>query len=595
MIRQSLLLFLILLNPVSSDAKQLPDILPLDQVQPGQTGYGLTVFSGFKIERFKVEVIDIVHKFLPKQDIILIRVDHPILRKTGVVGGMSGSPIFLQDKLVGAVAYGWSFTKEPVCGVTPIQDMLDLMKVEVRGADHAGYAASEKSRQLSPQTTMSAMSRRDHLWQSHPLRQNKIPVGDLAPVTVPLNAAGFSPEELEILKDAFSSYGFEPVLGGGIGRTDGPNNFVPGSAIGIQLVSGDMSMIGTGTVTWVGPKQLIAFGHPMFNAGELHLPTTTARINHTLSSLARSHKISSPSREIGSLIQDRQAGIVVDISERASTIPMVFTIHQGNKEQVFRVQLARHRLLTPSLATAVASAALSQAIPDVARSTFTTTTRLDVRGYPQMEITEQQYSGTGTKIVGAVFSRGLQTIEKILDNEFGPAHIDRIEINMHVTYAKEVVEIKSIRMNTSEVKPGSLMDLTVSFRPFDGPEFTKVYPLEIPPSMDDSVLVVEVAGGASVPPEIAPPKTFEQYLKNLQAGYPANSLVISLSTPTQGLKMQGQVIQALPPSVIDSLNTGAKTEFQKVFHTFWRNVFETQRLVIGKSEIRLRVQNDLER
>ncbi len=130
-----------LVSSVQAQPVKLPPTIPIEQIKPGMTGYGLTVFYGFKVERFKVRVVSVLKNFLPKQDLFLVYVDHPRVRKTGVLGGMSGSPIYIQGKLAGALAYGWRFSKEPVAGITPIANMFKLLKRKPRGPAKTGYGS----------------------------------------------------------------------------------------------------------------------------------------------------------------------------------------------------------------------------------------------------------------------------------------------------------------------------------------------------------------------------------------------------------------------------------------------------------------------
>jgi hypothetical protein len=585
--KRFLLVVLVVLAGWGGSAGAQPkDTLPIERIKPGMTGYGLTVFSGFKIERFKVRVIDVLRNFLPKQDLFLVYVDHPIVRKTGVVGGMSGSPIYIQGKLAGALAYGWRFAKEPVAGITPIKNMADLLKRKLRGPQAAGYARVERQ--------PSELLARGDRWRKLPLTAAATPSAtSLAPVSLPLSAAGFTEEAMGLLKKTFAGYGFEPVQGGGTGRAEGPKKFEPGSAVGVELVSGDMSLAATGTVTWVGPGKVLAFGHRLFNAGEIYLPTVTARINHTVASLARSFKLSSPARRVGALVQDRQAGILVETARRVDTVPMTVTMRFQGQKRVFRTRIAHHRLLTPTLATSVLSSALSEALADVTHATVKMTARFTVKGYPRVKLVDHFHASAGAGPTAVMFSRGLRELRQVMDNDFEPALIDRIDIDMQVSFANDVVEITGVRVASSNVAPGDRLNLVVTFRPFAGHEFTKAYPLEIPRDMGGSVLVAEVASGNTVKPDVAPPQTLRQLLRNIQEDYPARAVVVSLQVPTQGVKIRGQVIRDLPTSIIDTLNTGTQTRSEQLFQTVLREVHGTRRLVSGKKSIRIRVKNEV--
>ena len=555
-------------------------------------GYGLTVFYGFKVERFEVEVIDVIKNFLPNQDLFLVRADHPVLRHSGVVGGMSGSPIYLEGKLAGALAYGWRFAKDPICGITPIKNMLELTRRKPRGP--SAWTVPLGPRQGADRATLSSLSQQRRWWR---LPFGRVPSPSstdfLVPVALPLHTAGFTPEASAELRKAFASFGFEPVQGGGTGRDEGPTGVVPGGAVGVQLVRGDMSMVGTGTATWTGGSQILAFGHRMFNAGEIYLPAVGARVHHTLANVSRSFKIASPTRVIGSLVQDRQAGIMMDTSQRVGTVPMTITSHVAGETRVFRAELARHRLLTPSLAGSVMMNALTESLPDVDQATFKLSTRLSVKGHRPVRIDDYLFAPGGIPLTAAMFSRGLRAVREVMMNDFEPVFMERIDLDLEVRFANDVAEITSLSMKSSTVDPGSRVTLQVGFRPFAGGEFVKSYTLEIPAAMAGSVLVVEASSGSLAQPERAAPVKLTQLLSALEDGYPARSVVISVGVPYEGLKLRGQVIRDLPSSVLDSFNTAAVIRDDQAFHPALRTVHATQRVISGKKSIRIRVRSEV--
>lgn len=571
---------------------QTPALLPLDQVRPGQKGYGLTVFSGFTIERFDVQVIDVLPGFLPKQDLFLVRLDHPVTRETGVVGGMSGSPILLDGKLAGALSYGWRFSKEPVAGITPIASMMDLLRRPLRGPEVPGPSPSADARRTLDRMALQALSRRDRWWRPSWLTPVPEPEAQLVPVSVPLHAAGFSREAMALLSEGFASFGFEPVQGGGTGRTEGPTAFEPGGSLGVQLVSGDMSLSSTGTVTWVDRGKVLGFGHRLFNAGELNLPATTSKVVHTLASQNRSFKIAVPARTVGALLQDRQAGVLVDSGQTVGTIPVQIRMSAPGYQNDYRLRLAHHRLLTPNLLRTVVQSALGEAIPDAGHATYTLSTRLAVKGYPPVKLVEDHYSPGGVPMSLSVMAQGLRAVGKIMQNPFAGVTLERIDIDIAVRHAHEMEEIVGLRLSANRARPGEKLTATVTFKPFNRAEYEKDYPLDIPGDIDGSLLVLEASAGSLVKPEQAVPETLSQLLSSLEETFPARSLVLSLRLPGQGVKLRGRVIPDLPLSVLDSLSVGTQTRTEAVFSTVRHQPFPHGRVLAGKRSLRLRVQSD---
>lgn len=573
-----------------------PATIPVDQIRPGMHGHGLTVFSGFKVERFKVQVIDVMKNFMANQDLILIRADHPVLRHSGVVGGMSGSPIYIEGRLAGALAYGWRFTKDAICGVTPIANMLDLTKRKPRGMGRWNAPVAAAPRQPADRASLASLSRLQRWWKLPFGRTSRVDASattTMTPVTVPLSVAGFAPEVVTSLRQGLASYGFEPVQGGGTGRAEGPASFETGGSLGIQLVSGDMSMAGTGTVTLIEKDRVLGFGHRMFNAGEIHIPAITARINHTLANISRSFKISSPARIAGSLVQDRQAGIMVSTSERVGTVPMTVTVRQGGEKRVFKVEISRHRLLTATLASTVMMSSLSEIIADVDQATFKITTRFSLKGYRPVQVEDHLFAPGGIGLTATIFSRGLRALREVMSTDFEPVYVERIDVDLDVRFGNEVVEITGASVSSTVVDPGSRINVMVSFRPYGGGEYTKSYPLEIPATMAGTVLQIEAASGILAPPDRAPPENMKQLLESLQSGYPARSVVLSLGLPHEGLKLRGELLHDLPTSVLDSLSMATQERGEQTFNSVRRTVHGTQRIVVGKKSIRIRVRSEV--
>lgn len=575
--------------------------LPLERVRPGMKGYGLTVFEGFEIEAFEVEVIDVLRGFLPKQDIILMRGRHPVLARAGVLGGMSGSPIYLDGKLVGALAYGWRFAKEPIFGVTPIANMLRLRDYPLRPEAPAGAAGARERAPRSgwrraPSTVdhggwWSALQRRR--WWELPFVARRQGADEAAaldalrPVMVPLNTAGLSAEARVQLRRGLAAFGFEPLQGGGTGQVEGPTRFTPGAALGVTMVEGDVAMNGTGTATWVEGATVLGFGHSMFNAGQISLPVGSARINHSLANLSHAFKLSSPARELGALIQDRQEGVVADTTRRARMIPLTVTLRAGAQRDVYRVRVVDHRMLTPMLVGSVVTSAIGQARADVADVTYDLTTRFSLRGQPELRIVEQQHSEVGLRAAGN--ARGIEAVRALLDNPFAPVVIERIDVELDAQYDRQPLTITNVAVAANVVAPGAQVALRVTFKPFDGPELTRSYPLTIPLRLAGSVVLVEVGSGVSLRPELAPPETLAQLLAQLPKSYPPRAVVIGLRAPGEGLKLRGRLIDELPPSALDTLRAGAQTRESGSFQPALRSVFPVPEIVLGRKEVRLRV------
>ncbi|MBK8716979.1 MAG: hypothetical protein IPN32_19835 [Deltaproteobacteria bacterium] len=260
------------------------DALPVSSIKPGMKGYAVTVFSGTGTDRFEIEVIDTIDNYLPHQDAVLFRANDPRLEHSGIVGGMSGSPIYIEGKLVGALSYGWRFNKDPVGALTPISNMLEVGALPYR-PDVLPHPAAGGARKGAAAWADAMLGLRTDPLPPRRRPQELDPAEGLVPLTVPLSVSGLGNGATRMLVDSF---GLQPVRGGGAGgraedtaKAATPKTWKPGDSVSVVLVRGDSSVAGNGTVTWVGPKgdRLLAFGHSMFNDGPTNVPIADARVH----------------------------------------------------------------------------------------------------------------------------------------------------------------------------------------------------------------------------------------------------------------------------------------------------------------------------
>ena len=250
--------------------------LPVDSVRAGMTGYGLTVFHGTTIDSFPVTILGVLKGNRPSADLILARGSGDFLERTGIIAGMSGSPVYIGGRLIGAISYTWAFTKDPVAGITPIGEMLGSLRSwpeEKLGSSDARYGALD----LPPGDT------------------SPLP-GEAHPIATPLAFSGFTPEALRYLDPWLKDHGFVSAPGGGAPGGGSCDSLVPGAAVGVELVRGDMSATAIGTVTYRDGSRVLAFGHPFYALGRVKLPMTAATIHTIFASQQISTKVGSATR-----------------------------------------------------------------------------------------------------------------------------------------------------------------------------------------------------------------------------------------------------------------------------------------------------------
>jgi hypothetical protein len=551
----------------------------LADVKPGMVGEAWTVFRGVKPEPFKIRVISILNNFIPKQDVILMKAEDPRVEFSGIAAGMSGSPVYINGKLVGAIAYAWSFSKEPLAGVTPIESML---------------AERERPRRAGDDMLAGGPVGLPHVAVSHGGPDEP----QLKTVSVPLSISGVSNLAMNGLADDLKPYGLVPVRVGGGGRKTGLpaglDKLEPGAPVGVELVRGDMSAVAMGTLTYVQGDKLVAFGHPMFGIGEVNLPLVLGEVHAFMPSIAASFKMASPIAEIGAVTQDRPSCIVGDLSRRATMVPIEVRVNAPDLERrTFRAEVARNRRLTPVLASMVITSAIADTEPDVTEMAVSITSRLDVRGYGLVELKDQLFSNEGLspRLLGS--SRGVRALSELMANPFEPAVVDRLDIDVQVEFRRDLSEIVSVALPGDTVRAGDVVPFRVTLKPYAGPEFVETVPVRIPSSLAGQSVKVEVAAGALVRPDAAKPESLRGYIDNLRNYYNASSIVVSLNTPDDGASVRGHLIPNLPESALDTLRTGNQTRRADAYRVAERTVFPSTKPVTGRQELTLVVREDV--
>jgi hypothetical protein len=576
-----------------------PAILPLADVRPGMVGQALTVFQGTKPEPFKVRVISVMRNFLPKQDVILIRAEDPRVEFSGIVAGMSGSPVYIDGKLMGAIAYAWSFAKEPLGGVTPIESML-AERTRPRRAHEELLAAADgvgagRGSVLGADAP-AALARGLGL---PPLAPN---VGTpatgeprLMRAAVPLAVSGFTPRTVAEMADELRPTGLVPLQAGG-GRRPGPpaaGHVEPGSAIGVELVRGDMSTVATGTVTYLDGANVLAFGHPLFGIGEVYLPLVDAEIHAFLPALSQSFKMSSPLNEVGTLVQDRQSCIVGDLDARATMVPVDVRVSgPGVEPRLFHAEVARNRRLTPMLASLVVGNAIADTEPDVTDMVVTVTSKVGLKGHAPLELRDQISTSDGVSGRALSSSRGLRALGDLLFNPFEPVVLDHMDVDVRVEFRRDVAEIVGVTLPSEEVHAGDTVPVRVSLRPYAGAEYVETVPVVIPRTLAGETIKLEVASGAVARPDVPQAESLSGYIDNLRKFYTASSIVITLQTPEDGASLRGRLLSALPASAMDTLRPGNQTRRADSYHVADRTVFPSPRLVSGRQELTVVVRED---
>jgi hypothetical protein len=595
---------------------QVRPYMDVSEIQPGMQGYGLTVFRGHTPERFNVSVIDVLHQFRPGQDLVLIRTEHPLLEKAVTVAGMSGSPIYLNDRLIGAYAYGWTFGKEPIAGVTPIANMLaelarpidpqiwkalgTLPESLTPAAPVKPQKPGRRAHSAAPSSVFSLAARRTELAVDE--TPVSTPYGVPLPAATPLLLSGLGPASTALLERELAPLGLVPVQGSASAGA-GPvtpaaasgAKFVDGGSIGVQLVRGDISMMAVGTVTHVAGQRLVGFGHPMLNAGQVALPTCNARVVHILASEMRSFKLAEPAAPLGALVQDRQAAIVVDQDMRADLVPVRVKVHGlvGAPRDEWNMQVATHRMLTPGLVLTALGNALEATAVDRSDSVLQIDSRVDIAGHGSHKTSDVLFTSAGAADSGALSRlRMFTALSAAYANPFELARVTGVQVDMHVRYTRDVLNIIDAQLPSDEVDPDSTVQLTVTLRREGGSEQQQVIPVRIPKSTAGESLEIVIEPGDEVALEQPKPTSLDDILRALRDSYSGMSLVVSTKLPEHGVKLRGQLVRSLPDSMLDTFQPANQADRGSLFSIYERKELPLGHAVTGSARLKLQVRSE---
>ncbi len=602
-------------------ADAAPSTYPLDKVMRGQTGYGMTTFSGTKPERFTFEVVSVVHNFLPKQDIILVKSDDPKMQVTGFWQGMSGSPLYIDDKLACAFSYGFRFNKVAIGGCTPI----DYMKKEGLGAHRRATvtasagggpkivqpAAATMSdwRRLTPtvdpQAALDALGPVHKSWLlSAPLPEAVTrPVeteGQTMTASVPLSVAGFSAPAFGQLEKMFGASNVVPVRAGGssgnVIAKDAPSHFQMGGAIAVELIRGDMSAAAIGTVSYIDGDKVLAFGHPMFQTGETYAPVSTATVHTVIPSAQSAFVMATAMTEIGSLTQDRQSAIAADTGLRTPTIPMNISITSTSGKHVdsgsFHVDVLANKFLTPAIAGAALMNAINYYLPDRDDVTARVESNVKVKGITDpIHFTDYLYANDGAaSVMGAV--RGLRVIVPLLLNPYQPVTIERVDIRVNLRFEANFGDIKEIEVPTGELIPGERNMIRVRMTSYDSKDLVEEIPVDVPKSVAGSIVQLEVTAGDAAKLDAAPPVDFPTLIAAFRRLLPGNVWAATLYPSDEGVALDGKLVRDLPASIQDKLHPQTHTQVAQVYKPITRTLSPSKRVINGSSSILLRVRSE---
>jgi len=529
------------------------EIFPVEKLVAGMKGYGYSDLGGGKgIQRFDVEILGVLKRYAPKQDLVLAKVAGAGLEHSGIIAGMSGSPIYIDGKLVGALAYGWPFSKDPVCGITPIQSMLDIRHAPPAPPVPIGGPAVRASEFASVFTERRFSGALEALLA--PFRR---PEGANSMATLPIpvsfaGGAGGSPGWFFGRVAEAAGWLAAPAGSSGQSGRTGPGTPVqPGSSLSTVLLSGDMLLAATGTVTWVDRDSVLAFGHPFLSMGPIEMPMAQANVLTVLPSVYRSFKFADTGPVFGSVTQDRSTGILGTFGTRAKMVPITVRIASDELPvQTFRFEAVHNSMLTPVLAAV--------AIDNVL-------TTLEKRSGERTLVWKSSIRTPARDVRWDTVFSGLQAREDavtslailanyLMANEFRDLPILGVDVEIRHSDRLQNGRIVNVEPRKERFRAGERVPVRIDVVDFRGGSRRVTLDLDIPKNTPPGPLTVFVGDGNSataydlaVYP--ADPQSLDQVLDFLGRMRPPNSLNLIAYRKSAGAVVAGEPLAALPPSV----------------------------------------------
>jgi len=528
------------------------ETLPLSQIHAGMHGTAYTVFQGIKPEPMEVEVLGVLRNVNgPKGDIILVRLGGAKAEYTGVVAGMSGSPVYFDGKLAGAVAFRiGEFSKEPIAGVTPIAEMLEISALDRNPG--TGPLEAKSSPIVSDKASGPGLP--------NPTIQSLF--NYLRPIETPLVFNGFSEDTVQRFASKFAAAGIMPVMGAGsVSNEKQPDPIEPGSAVSAILVRGDMDIAATCTVTYMDASHLLACGHPLMQFGAIDLPMTKAQVLATVPSPLNAFKIVNSTESVGSFVQDRHTGILGEFGKQPSMIPVTLTIHGESSDKQFHYEVLNNARLSPVAMMATVFNALHGVNEYGEETTYHMNGRIQVDGYPDVSVQDMFAAVDGGQPGAMLAATSLgERFGRIFDNPYSTPDIRSVQLDFDLVHERRWARLESARTDITEARPGDEISIEALLRPYRGEGVVEHIPIRIPTSTSRGPLRILVSDGDTLDhlsrgsSLLARKLDLASTIASLNKEHVNNRVYVSLLEADPEAMIADKVMPSLPLSIMNVLD-----------------------------------------
>ncbi len=530
---------------------------PLSEVHRGLHGTAYTVFEGTRPEAMDVEILGLLHNAIgPHQDMILARLHGTKPEYSGVVAGMSGSPVYIDGKLLGALAYRiGEFSKEPIAGITPIGEMLQVrdeardaeLRAENQGSGSKDQVASDQRSAISDQDVNTTVVR---------------------PIETQLVFSGFSPEAVTFWKEHAPGLGLTPVAGIGGGSSTSemkpvtPGSVLPGSAVSAILIRGDLEISATCTVTYVDPKQLLACGHPITQFGPVSMPMAQAEVLATLPSPLNAFKIINTTDTIGSFTEDRETAIRGEFGKPARMIPLTMHLAQdgaSEKPRTLHLEVIDQEQLTPVAVMVSLFQSLAQSNGYAVETTYRVRGTVKLAGYPEVKF-ENLIAPTDFAPANLVAALALgEHFNRLYANAARRTPIESVDVDVDAIPGRRTVQIESAHADGGTVHAGDTISIEATVRPWRGELKNIRIPVTLPATLPDGTVRLLVSDGATLDRLMQPPQLgganldVSATIAQLNSQHADDRLYVTLLAPDAQAAINGRTLTALPLSMANVL------------------------------------------
>lgn len=550
-------LLLVLIGPGFGQVNGKSLLMPLEEVKPGMQGTGKSVFKGEKADEFSVEIIGIIRNFQPKKNLILARLKGEVVNKAGVVNGMSGSPVYVGGKLIGAIAYSFPYAKEAVAGITPIEEMLPVSETK-----HSEKSSFSKKIPVKRSLSLEEIFRLHQDFFSS--RAASFAEGHaFQPLSLPLVFSGFPADIFERAKPLFSKLGFNPIRSGSLGQQK-PSVIKPqeltlreGDCVGVELVSGDLSVAAVGTVTYVDGNKILAFGHPIYNMGDVDYAMTRAEVLTVVPSISSSFKISNTGMTIGRFSQDRSTGVFGELGKMPRFLPLNIQI-KGPEEEVrtYTIKLVNDKILTAVYLNLALSSVLASEARSYGDLSLALSGTIFLENGKNIRL-EDLYSGNFNTASTDLANLVTAVVYFLSNNEFEDLSIHRIDLRIQSLEEAKFAYLERVWLERYEASPGETIRIKIYARTFRGESVKREVGIPaplLPAGSEYQILIGDAQAMARMEMSLYRtagfvPRSLNQLLRSLNNLRKNNRIYFKMLTSRPGLFLKGEELPNLPPSL----------------------------------------------